>query len=95
MKEEKRLIFSELLKTNKTLGQSLYRSCRHRVPSQEFLRGLESPGRKMSLASAPPWNQPEREMRERKEVPWGPKSLVEQRYFNEFCGDIYTILQGS
>ena len=50
-------------KTSKPLGQSLYHSHRCRVPSQEVLRGLESPGRKMSLAGLrAPWNQPEREI---------------------------------
>jgi len=57
-----------MLKTNKALGQSLYHSCRHRAPSQEVLRGLGSPGRKMSLAGLrAPWTQPEREIeKERK-----------------------------
>jgi len=50
-------------KTNKTLGQGLYSSRRHRAPSQEVLRGLESPGRKMSMAGFhTPENQPEREI---------------------------------
>ena len=84
-------------KTSKPLGQSLYHSRRCRVPSQEVLRGLENPGRKMSLAGlCTPWNQPEREIeRERERRTWGPKSLVEQGCFIEFCVDIYTILQGS
>ena len=57
-----------MLKTNKALGQSLYHSCRHRAPSQEVLRGLGSPGRKMnSEGLRAPGNQPEREIgRERK-----------------------------
>ena len=57
-----------MLKTNKALGQSLYYSRRHRVPSQEVLRGLENQSGKRSSASLQaPGNQPERETeRERK-----------------------------
>ena len=90
-----------MLKTNKALGQSLYYSRRHRVPSQEVLRGLGSPGRKMSSAGlCAPGNQPEREIerereRERERRTREPKSLVEQEWFIEFCVGIYTILQGS
>ena len=57
-----------MLKTNKALGQSLYYSRRHRVPSQEVLRGLGSPGRKMSSAGlCAPGNQTEREIERERE----------------------------
>ena len=55
-------------KTNKTLGQGLYHSHRHRAPSQEVFRGLESLGRKMSSAGFhTPENQSEREGEKKKE----------------------------
>ena len=43
-----------------------------------------------------PGNQPESEIeRERERRTWGPKSLVEQACFIDFCVSIYTVLQGS
>ena len=69
-------------KTNKALGQSLYHSRRNRVPSQEVLRGLENPSRKMSSPGVhTPGNQPEieRERERRKDMGtqvWSNKGVL-------------------
>ena len=80
-------------RTNKPLGRGLCHSWRHRAPSQG---GLESPGRRVSLAGFhTPENQPEGEREREKETnrkTRGLKSLVEQGCFNDLSVSTYRLL---
>jgi len=90
VKERKRLIFLGLLR--KPI-KPLDRACVAHVGSGHPLKKSWNPGQENELSG--PWHSMEsarKRERERERRTWGPKSLVEQGCFIEFCvSNIYRI----